>query len=777
MYRLGLHLSLRSGREPFVRLLVTAVAVAIGVAIMLAVLADFHAFQTTNHRPSWESTQGQPVGRDYASAAHAELWNYSNDIYQGQTIERLDVAGLGTGAPVPPGISTLPASGQYYASPALAALIRSVPADELGERFPGRLAGTIGQQALTGPTELVVYVGYAPAKLAGLPATTVVDQIATAPGQQIWSHYFRDAFIVAALAFLFPILILVGTATRLAAARREERYAALRLAGATMDQVGVISSVDAVVSALLGTIVGIALFRLLQPALASTAITSARYFADEVTPTTAGYLVVLIGVPAASAVSSLVSLQRVRISPLGVSRRVTPPAPSPWRIAPLLAGLALFVFGLARTNAQSIGGPALPGLLIILIGLVVGGPWLTAQAARLFGKFTTGASSLLAARRLADNPRAAFRSVRGLVLAVFLGTIVAGLLPAIESVSATPSAQVLSNVLLDGFTSAPVCGNNVNCTGNSGPGDTQAGATALQQRIALAGLPPPDAAALLRGLGAFRGATAIPVYSLPQAANLGSSGPGGPSGPGGGFNGNAVMSCAGLRELAVLGQCAPGRVAVQVPAGNLFDDNPHYSTQPIASASSPAYAGKVGGLYLQALLVKVNSAATLERVRTYLVTHTPLSASGTAPRTFGEAVQARQGVAQTVQRLVYIAVALTLIVAGCSLAVAVGGGLVERKRPFTLLRLTGTPTSTLYRVVFLEAILPLVAATVIAAGTAYGISVLTVSKLAPAGTPVPVPGHAYFLTMGVGLVASLLVILASLPLLNRITGPGNIRFE
>ena len=778
MYRLGLHLSLRSGREPFVRLLVTAVAVAIGVAIMLAVLADFHAFQTTNHRPSWESTQGQPVGRDYASAAHAELWNYGNDIYQGQTIERLDVAGLGTGAPVPPGISTLPASGQYYVSPALAALIRSVPADELGERFPGRLAGTIGQQALTGPTELVVYVGYAPAKLAGLPATTVVDQIATAPGQQIWSHYFRDAFIVAALAFLFPILILVGTATRLAAARREERYAALRLAGATMDQVGVISSVDAVVSALLGTIVGIALFRLLQPALASTAITSARYFADEVTPTTAGYLVVLIGVPAASAVSSLVSLQRVRISPLGVSRRVTPPAPSPWRIAPLLAGLALFVFGLARTNAQSIGGPALPGLLIILIGLVVGGPWLTAQAARLFGKFTTGASSLLAARRLADNPKAAFRSVSGLVLAVFLGTVVAGLLPAVESVSATPSAHALTNVLLDGFTSAPVCGNTVNCSGSTGVNGPQPGETALQQRIALEGLPPADATALLTGLRAFRGAAVIPIYSLPQSGSV-PSGPGGNGGPGPGNGGpgNGVISCAGLRDLAVLGQCATGRTFVVVPSSNLFGDNPHYTTQPIASPSSPAATVSVSHLYLQALLVKVNGPATLERVRTYLVTHTPQSASGTAPRTFGEAVQARQGVAVIVQRLVDVAVALTLIVAGCSLAVAVGGSLVERKRPFTLLRLTGTATSTLYRVVLLEALLPLVAATVIAAGTAYGVSVLTVSKLAPSGTAVPVPGSTYFLTMAVGLIASLLVILASLPLLSRITAAGNVRFE
>jgi uncharacterized membrane protein YgcG len=809
MYRLGISLTLRSGREALVRLVVTAAAVAVGVAIMLAVLADFHAFQVTNNRPSWESTQGQPVGNGYASAPRSELWNYSNDIYQGQTIERLDVAALGPGAPVPPGISKLPASGQYYASPALAALIRSVPADELSARFPGRMAGTIGQAALTGPTELVIYAGDAPASLAGRPATSVVDEIATAPGRQIWSHYFRDAFVVAALAFLFPILILVGTATRLAAARREERYAALRLVGATSDQVGVISSVDAVISALLGAALGVVIFLLLQPMLADTAITSARYFGDEVTPTALGYLAVLVAVPAASAVSSLVSLQRVRISPLGVSRRFTPPAPTWWRVVPLVAGVVLFVFGLLKTNKQSIGAPALPGLLVIMIGLVIAGPWLTARAARLSSMVITGASSLLAARRLADNPRAAFRSVRGLVLAVFLGTVVAGLLPAIEAVSATPSAHALSNVLLDGFTSAPVCGNTVNCSGDTGVNGPQPGATALQQRIALEGLPPGDAAALLRGLGAIRGATAIPIYSGPLPSSLGKSKPGGGgkgssggggkggsggggNGPGGGGNGpggggalkvgpggfsGAIISCAGLRELAALGQCAPGRVAVYVQAGSLFDDNPHFSTQPIASASSPAASGNVSKLYLQALLVKVNGPATLERVRTYLVAHTPQSASGTAPRTFGESVQARQGVAATVQRLVYIAVALTLVVAGCSLAVAVGGSLVERKRPFTLLRLTGTPISTLYRVVLLEAILPLVAATAIAAGVAYGISVLTVNKMAPTGTPTPVPGHAYFLTMGVGLVASLLVILASLPLLGRITGAGNIRFE
>jgi hypothetical protein len=782
MYRLGLRLTLRSGREPFIRLLVTAAAVAVGVAIMLAVLADFHAFRVTSYRPSWEITTGKAVTARAMSAPHSELWNYSDDIYAGRTIERLDVASLGPHAPVPPGISKLPAAGQYYASPALAALIRSVPANQLGDRFPGKLTGTIGQQALSGPQELVIYVGYQPAKLAGLPATQVVSRISTAVGRQVWTSYFRDAFVVGAIAFVFPILILVGTATRLAAARREERYAALRLVGATSRQISVISSVDAVVSALVGTLVGIGIFMALRPALADTAITSARYFYNEVTPTALGYLAVLVVVPLASAVASLLSLRRVRISPLGVSRRVTPRPPTAWRIVPLLAGIALFSIGLAQTSRQSIGKPALPGLLVILIGLVIAGPWLTAQAARLFGRLMSGTSPLLAARRLADNPKAAFRSVSGLVLAVFLGTIVAGLLPAIESVTASPHARAMSNVLLDGFVASPICGNNVNCSGRSpgpsvAPGGTQGHMSKQLQRIGLEGLPPAAATALLRELKAFRNATVMPIYSLPPHPGPLVIKPGGQSHPVNQAD-NSVIGCAALRQLGVLGSCAPGLQAVKVNTSNLTQsDNPYFSTRPIASASSPGVSASLSKLYLQAVLIKVNDSATLERVRTFLVTHTPLSESGTAPRTFGEAIQARQGVADTVQRLFDVAVALTLVVAGCSLAVAVGGSLVERKRPFTLLRLTGTPKSALYKVVFLEAVFPLAAATIVAAGTAYGISAFIVQKMAPAGTPLPVLGHVYYITMGAGLVAALLVILMSLPLLGRITGPGSVRFE
>ena len=176
MLRLGLRLTLRSGREALVRLAVTTAAVAVGVALLLGVLAEFHAFQAQSSQPCWACTSGDPVPSTLP--ASGELWNNSVDFYQGQTLTRLDVAALGADAPVLPGISRLPAAGQYYASPALAALLRTVPADELGDRFPGTMIGTIGQAGLTGPGQLAVYIGYTPTALNAIGGTTWVTSIA-----------------------------------------------------------------------------------------------------------------------------------------------------------------------------------------------------------------------------------------------------------------------------------------------------------------------------------------------------------------------------------------------------------------------------------------------------------------------------------------------------------------------------------------------------------------------------------------------------------------------
>ncbi|HEV2258380.1 MAG TPA: FtsX-like permease family protein [Streptosporangiaceae bacterium] len=739
MIRFGLKLVLASGREALTRLLVITGAVAIGVALLLSVLAEFHAFQTESNRPCWECTGTAPLSSPLPD--HGLAANYSVDFYQGQTLERLDVAALGPGAPVPPGISRLPGPGEYYASPALAHLLSMVPADQLGDRFPGRLAGTIGDAALTGPGELVVFAGYTPRALANIPGTGWVTAIGTAPGREVFTPFFRYAFATGVLAVLFPVLILISTGTRLAAARREERFASLRLVGATSGDISVVASVDAVVTALLGAVVGTALFAAVRPALARAELTGTRYFASTVNATLWEYLALIVAVPLASAIASLLSLRRVRISPLGVTRRATPPRPSAWRLLPLGAGIGLFIAGALATSSKSIGTAMYPGLLVTMIGLVIAGPWLTAMLSRLCGRVLNGASPLLATRRLADDPKVAFRAMRGLVLAVFLGTIVGALVPTLDTLVATPNAGSLSNVLVDA-----------------------------------AGVSPQAGAALVSGLQDIPGTAVYPFYSLSQAGTAKAGGTNQPPY-------NAVVSCAVIKELAVLGRCAPGLTSVQVNDQNLTSDNPHFSTQAFVSRANPAYTGSLAALGLDTVLVRVNNAATLERARTYLAVHAPpQSTSGqgqaaTPPRTFAETIAIRTQRAALAGKLFDYAVGLTVLVAGCSLAVSIGGGLVDRKRPFTLLRVSGTPLGTLWRVVLLEAVVPLAAALLVAAGIAYGMSATAVVRLAPAGTPIPGLTATYYATLGIGLAVALAVVAATLPLLGRITAPASIRFE
>jgi hypothetical protein len=194
-----------------------------------------------------------------------------------------------------------------------------------------------------------------------------VTAIATAAGPEVFTPFFRYAFATGVLAVLFLVLILISTATRLAAARREERFAALRLAGATPGDISVIASVDSIVSGLLGAVAGVGVFVAVRPAIARAALTGTRYFAATVTPTIWGYLGLLAAVPLAAAIASLLALRRVRISPLGVTRRVTPPPPSPWRLAPLAVGIALFVAGALATSGKQPGADRNVTLLAVAV--------------------------------------------------------------------------------------------------------------------------------------------------------------------------------------------------------------------------------------------------------------------------------------------------------------------------------------------------------------------------------------------------------------------------
>ena len=156
MIRLGLRLAVSGGREAVVRLVIVAAAVGIGVGLLLTVISAVNAVGVQNDRYAWLDT-GTPatpgavqivhrghgrVGRATAAASRDPLWLLiTADLFDGQAIYRADVAATGPASPVPPGIPRDPGPGQYYISPALGALLRSAPADELADRYPGHQAG------------------------------------------------------------------------------------------------------------------------------------------------------------------------------------------------------------------------------------------------------------------------------------------------------------------------------------------------------------------------------------------------------------------------------------------------------------------------------------------------------------------------------------------------------------------------------------------------------------------------------------------------------------
>ena len=82
----------------------------------------------------------------------------------------------------------------------------------------------------------------------------------------------------------------------------------------------------------------------------------------------------------------------------------------------------------------------------------------------------------------------------------------------------------------------------------------------------------------------------------------------------------------------------------------------------------------------------------------------------------------------------------------------------------------------------LEAALPLIVISVIAAAIGLGVGIPVVKSLLssfePKGTTIPVhPSAGYYIAMGVGLVVALGLVVITLPLLKRMTRPEEARFE
>ncbi|MFB7672499.1 FtsX-like permease family protein [Kitasatospora purpeofusca] len=741
MIAFALRLAVSGGRQAVARLLTITAATAIGVGLLLSTLAAVNAVGATNERVLWANSGAKSRTE---SAAVDPLWwrDHGPEFYDGKRLLFIEVAATGPTSPVPPGLTELPAAGEYYASPALAKLIREKPADQLADRFPGRLVGEIGKAALTSPDSLVLVGGQDRTALAARPGarpiTTIADRLpachADCPGTGVRGDAMTLILSVVAGALLFPVVIFIGTATRLSAATREQRYAAMRLVGATPRQITLIAAAESTVAAVAGTVLGFGLFLLLRPLVADVPFTGDRFFVDDLALTLPQGLAVLVGVPVAAAVAARLALRRVTVSPLGVSRRTTPKPPSAWRVAPLLAGLAELAWFVNRRPPSTNGQTAayLTGFLVVMGGLVAAGPWLTMAGARLVAARTSRPATLIAVRRLADDPRAGFRSVAGLILALFVTTATVAIIGTID-------------------TNRGVLG-----------GDPQT-RVAVEHGV-MSGEPPMTDAVPERVLADVR---AVPGFRGLAVAHANPDGlvhdPDAPPD----WPEASLVSCADLAQAPVVGHCAPGAaVAAVEPFGFLSLTSQAAKEWPTA----PITAEAVDRLPVLSLYVTTDgTTAAKERVRALL--------SRAFPDQHARMVQdwgsTQQQQLAGWRQLADVVLLTTLPIAGCSLAVSVVAGLSDRRRPFAMLRLTGAPLRMLRAVIGLESALPLLVVSALAIGTGFAAAAMFLKS--QMDYDLVSPGGVYFGLVLLGLVSSLGIIASTLPLLKRITGPEAAR--
>ncbi|MEU8390251.1 FtsX-like permease family protein [Micromonospora sp. NPDC048843] len=717
MIRFGLRLAVAGGREALTRLVVIAAAVAVGSGLLLTTFAGVNAVnaQLTRYASMYPS----------ASAGDADplWWSNRQDFFHGEQIIRIDVAATGSTAPTPVGIPTTPGPGEYYASPAFRELLAAHPTDQLADRYPGRDLGTVGPAALTSPDTLLVIAGGAPDQVAKLPNAQKVTSVGETPALPEATVNLILGVIAGGL--LFPVLIFIGTATRLSAARREQRFAAMRLVGATPRQISMVAAVEAAAAAVAGTTVGFGLFYAFRDPLAAIPFTGMPFFPSDMSLGVLDVLLVALGVPAGAALAAQVSLRRVRISPLGVTRRVTPKAPRAYRLIPMVLGVAVLVFAIGFRPETSDGQAAvfLPGLLLIMAGLVFAGPWLTMVGARVMARYANRPATLIAARRLADNPKAGFRAISGIMLALFVTSV---------------SVGVITTIVAN--------------RGPSPTGSTDAGTvtTVFDEQTSSV---PDTLFAELRAISGVRSATAI--RENPVVTDSGEVG---------------VIACTDLPS--AYGRCADGASVIEVPFG----------LSRWRESASPATVWPAASLTLDelqrlpvgAMVVGTDgSAAAVEGTRTVLEVAFPTFWVG--PNVPGDFESDFANTLRGWEQLANVVIIASLALGGCSLAVSVIGGLTERRRPFSLLRLSGAPVRILRRVVALESAVPMLAVAAVAIGMGLLAAHLFLRAQMDYTLVAPEPG--FYVIVVVGLAACLGVIASTLPLLERITGPETARSE
>lgn len=244
--------------------------------------------------------------------------------------------------------------------------------------------------------------------------------------------------IFAAVLVVIPALSMGAAAARLGVSRKAQTLAVQRLIGLPPAPAQGAAMLDTLVHAALGIAVGSVLYAAFLPvwqlvSFHGVPLTIGEMWMGIVPLVACG--AIMLGL---TALSSVTAMRKVMITPLGVVRRTERAKVSWVNIAVALVLLALW-FGPGQIVMRLDLGQTL--VLTIFMGFFAGaiavvnlvGPWTLQILGRIIARLARRPETLLAGRRIVDNPKAVWRSFGAMSL---VGFIVGLTVPAIELVRA-----------------------------------------------------------------------------------------------------------------------------------------------------------------------------------------------------------------------------------------------------------------------------------------------------------------------------------------------------
>ncbi|NUK10446.1 ABC transporter permease [Streptomyces lunaelactis] len=441
-FLLGLRLLLGAGRGNRIRFLLMAAGGSIGVCCLALVLTipsilEAHDGRAAAREP--RTTSAQPAG--------STLILQRSDPYGSKAFTRVFVAKGAKGTDrTPPGLSELPGPGEVFVSPRVHGLLRDQPAAK--GLLPGREKGTISAAGLAHPDELFAYVGTTRDRIADEGRALKGFGYGYAPFPAVEPSTLTILRFALGTLVLLPLGIFLSVCARLSAASRTRRLASLRLLGLSAKGTQRVNAAETVVAALLGALLGLGEYWLLNQVMTRTGLPSLRWYPDDGALSVTTVVVCLVGCPALAWFVGRASARSAAENPLAVRRTAAPKRPAKWGGLLLVTGLGIVagycVSGAMGRPASSIGPNALlipAGVLLTGLGLVLTLPLISYSLARRVARTTQSLTLNLAMRRNEVEPGSTMRVVTGLVLLVFAASLAQGVLIQLKQVT-RPSGPV-----------------------------------------------------------------------------------------------------------------------------------------------------------------------------------------------------------------------------------------------------------------------------------------------------------------------------------------------